>query len=152
MRAGFVVLVAALVASMGGAQAQQPATAKLHKQIGTAIDSNGVVTSLLAGTNVIDTTSVKCGATNGCIVDVGSMAQVIADTSGQWSICVLIDGQQASPGCPVQGTVPSSNYVVGNLKSNAFVANGSHTVQMQVQMPAAGSIAAWQVDITLLKN
>jgi len=147
-----LLLTAALISTIGSAYAQKPATVKLHAQIGTAIDWAGTVTSLAAGTNVIDTKKVKCAATNGCIVDVSSMAQVIADSDGQWSICVLVDSQQAAPGCPVQGVVPSSNYVVGNLKSNILVQSGTHTVQMQVQMPSSGSIAAWQVDITLLKN
>jgi len=152
MKKASLLLAAALVASTGGAYAQEPAAAKLHKPIGTAIDWNGTVTGLAAGANTIDSKTVKCGATNGCIVDVGSMAQVIANSNGQWSICVLIDNEQAAPGCPVQGIVPSSNYVVGNLKSNVLVQPGTHTVQMQVQMPGSGSIAAWQVDITLLKN
>ena len=135
------------------AQPLSAATAKLHKSAGTAIDWNGVVTAIPSGTTVIDTATVKCGATAGCIIGTAVMAQVIANgSSGQWQICVLVDGNQASPGCPVQGEVPTSNYVVGNLRANAPVATGTHTVQFEVMMPSSGNIAAWEADYTVYKN
>ena len=133
--------------------AHQNVVAKLHKAIGTAIDWNGAVTSVPAGTTVIDTNTVKCGATTGCIVRIEAMAQVIANSNGLWSICTLVDGNQGEPGgCPVQGVAVSSNYVIGNLRQNVVVATGTHTVQTEIVMPAAGSIAAWESDYTLLKN
>jgi hypothetical protein len=133
--------------------AETPATAKLHKSVGTAIDWNGVVTAIPAGTTVIDTATVKCGATGGCIIGIEVMAQVIASGSaGQWQICVLVDGSQANPGCPVQGQVPTSNYVAGNLRANAPVATGNHTVSFEVTMPSNGNIAAWEADYTVYKN
>jgi len=128
------------------------ATAKLHKSAGTAIDSNGVVTAIPAGTTVIDTATVKCGAASGCIIRAEIMAQVISNTIGQWQICARVDGSLAGPGCPVQGVVPSSNYIVGNLRANAPVATGTHTVSFEVVMPGSGSIAAWEGDYTVFKN
>jgi hypothetical protein len=81
------------------------------------------------------------------------MAQVIANgSSGQWQICALVDGSMASPGCPAQGIVPTSNYVVGNIRANATVAPGTHTVAFEVVMPSSGSIAAWEADYTVFKN
>ena len=81
------------------------------------------------------------------------MAQVIANGSaGQWQICVLVDGSQANPGCPVQGQVPTSNYVVGNLRTNTPVTTGNHTVSFEVTMPSDGNIAAWEADYTVYKN
>lgn len=124
--------------------------AKLHKAIGTAIDWTGTVTPVSAGTTVIDSATVNCAKTTGCIIGIASMVQVMVNSgSGSWSICVLVDGNQAAPGCPVQGTVPSSNYVVGNLRANVVVASGSHTVQTEIMMPSAGSYAAFESDITV---
>jgi hypothetical protein len=131
----------------------QNPVAKLHKTVGTAIDWNGVVTALPAGTSVIDTNTLKCAATSGCIIRIEAMTQVIANTGGLWSICTLVDGNQGEPGgCPVQGVVAPSNYVIGNLRQNLVVATGTHTVQVEVVMPDAGSIAAWEADYTVLKN
>ena len=128
-------------------------TAKLHKSAGTAIDSNGVVTAIAAGTTVIDTATVKCAAAAGCIIGIEVMAQVIANGSaGQWQICARVDGTQAGPGCPVQGQVPTTNYVVGNLRANMPVTTGTHTVSFEVTMPSSGSIAAWEGDYTVYKN
>ena len=136
--------------AISGAQA---ATATLHKVVGTAISANGVVTAVPAGTSVIDTQTIKCGDSNGCTISIAAMVQVISGSgSGQWQICALVDGNLAMPGCPVQGVVPSSNYVVGNLRANAIVASGTHTVVTQIVMPAAGSIAARESDYTVLKN
>lgn len=126
---------------------------KLHKFVGTVIDWNGVVTSLPGGTTVIDTNTVNCANTAGCVIGISVMAQVIASVSGSWSICTLIDGNQGEPGgCPVQGVVPASNYVIGNLRQNGVVAMGQHTVQTEIVMPSAGSIAAWESDYTVYKN
>lgn len=133
--------------------ADAPATAKLHKAVGTVIDSNGVVTALPSGTTVIDTATVKCASVSGCIIRTEVMAQVIAGSSGgQWQICALVDGNTASPGCPVQGIVPTSNYVVGNIRTNAAVTTGTHTVAFEVVMPSSGNIAAWEADYTVFKN
>jgi hypothetical protein len=129
------------------------APAKLHKLVGTVINWNGVVTAVPAGTSVIDTASIKCANASGCIISVAAMIQAISNGSaGQWQICVLVDGNQAGPGCPVQGIVPTSNYVVGNLHANATVATGTHTVQTEIVMPSAGSYAAWESDYTVYKN
>jgi hypothetical protein len=131
----------------------QNSVAKLHKTVGTTIDWNGVVTAVPTGTTVIDTNTVKCAAASGCIVRIEAMAQVIANSSGLWSICTLVDGNQGEPGgCPVQGVAVSSNYVIGNLRQNFVVATGTHTVQTEIVLPDAGSIAAWESDYTLLKN
>ena len=144
----FIALVLALASQPAAA-----ANAKLHKAAGTAIDSNGVVTAIPAGTTVVDTVNVKCGPTAGCIIGIAVMAQVIADGSGgQWQICARVDGALAAPGCPVQGQVPTSNYVVGNLRANMPVATGSHTVSFEVVMPSNGNIAAWEGDYTVYKN
>jgi hypothetical protein len=131
----------------------QNTTAKLHKTIGTAIDWNGVVTAVPGGTTVIDTNTVKCAPTSGCVIRIDAMVQVIANTSGLWSICTLVDGNQGEPGgCPVQGVAVPSNYVIGNLRQNVVVATGTHTVQTEIVMPDAGSIAAWESDYTLLRD
>ena len=146
------LIVAALIigTGMSGAQA---AAAKLHKAIGTAISANGVVTAVPAGTSIIDTQTVKCTATGGCIVSIEAMVQAISSgSSGQWQIRALVDGNQAAPGCPVQGIVPTSNYVVGNLRANATVNAGTHTVATEIVMPSSGNIAAREWDYTLLKN
>jgi hypothetical protein len=146
-------VVAAFVCAGVALSGAQAATAQLHKTIGTAISSNGVVTAVPSGTTVIDTQTIKCTATNGCIIAVGAMVQAILNSgSGQWQICVLVDSNLAMPGCPVQGIVPSSNYVVGNLRANATANTGTHTVQTEIVMPGAGSIAARESDYTVLKN
>ena len=144
-RLNVLVLVAGLALPFCGAEA-----ARLHKAVGTAIDWTGTVTPVSSGTTTIDSATVNCANAAGCIIGIASMAQVIVSSgSGSWSICVLVDGNQAGPGCPVQGTVPSSNYVVGNLRANATVASGTHTVQTQIVMPSAGSYAAFESDMTV---
>ncbi len=147
----FVALVLAFAAAP--LSAAMPAAARLHKSAGTAIDWNGAVTAIPSGTTVIDTATVKCAAAAGCIIGISVMAQVISNGSqGQWQICALVDGTQAAPGCPVQGQVPTTNYVVGNLRANAPVATGTHTVTIEVVMPSNGNIAAWEGDYTVYKN
>ena len=146
------VVAASLLLALCVQPAAFAATAKLHKSAGTAIDSNGVVTEISSGTTVIDTATVKCGAVSGCIIRTEVMAQVISSSIGQWQICARVDGNLAGPGCPVQGVVPTSNYVVGNLRTNAPVATGTHTVSFEVVMPGSGSIAAWEADYTVFKN
>ena len=136
--------------AMSGAHA---ATAKLLKAVGTAISANGVVTAVPAGTTVIDTQKIKCSNADGCIISVAAMVQAISNSgSGQWEICALVDGNLVQPGCPVQGTVPSSNYVVGNLRVDASVDSGTYTLQTEIVMPAAGSIAARESEYTVFKN
>jgi hypothetical protein len=146
----------AIAASLLLALCVQPAAfaavAKLHKSAGTAIDSNGVVTAIPSGTTVIDSATVKCGAASGCIIRTEVMAQVISNSIGQWQVCARVDGNLSAPGCPVQGVVPTSNYVVGNLRANMPVATGTHTVSFEVVMPGSGSIAAWEADYTVFKN
>jgi hypothetical protein len=147
----FVALVLAF--AVAPLSAAMPAAAKLHKSVGTAIVWNGVVTAIPSGTTVINTATVKCAAAGGCIIGIAAMAQVISNGSqGQWQICVLVDGAQAAPGCPVQGQVPTTNYVVGNLRANAPVATGTHTVTFEVMMPSSGNIAAWEGDYTVYNN
>jgi hypothetical protein len=139
-----------LCAASSGADA---AAAKLHKAVGTAISWNGVVTAVPAGTTVIDTQTIKCADTGGCIITIEAMVQAITNSgSGQWQICAVVDGSITGPGCPVQGIVPSSNFVVGNLRANAPVNTGTHTVQTEIVMPGAGSIGARESDYTVLKN
>jgi len=145
-------IVAGLLVALCIPCAAFAATAKLHKATGTAIDSNGVVTAIPAGTTVIDTATVKCGAASGCIIRTEVMAQVISSSIGQWQICARVDGNLSGPGCPVQGVVPTSNYVVGNLRTNTQVAAGTHTVSFEVVMPSSGNIAAWEADYTVFKN
>jgi len=146
-------IAAVLLLGLFGQSAAIAAAAKLHKAIGTAIDWNGAVTAIPSGTTVIDTATVKCTATGGCIIRPEIVAQVISNGSaGQWQICALVDGNQISPGCPVQGIVPTSNYVVGNLRANAPVATGTHTVVFEVVMPSNGNIAAWEADYTIFKD
>jgi hypothetical protein len=146
-------IMTALLCAGFAMQGAHAATAQLHKSVGTAIYADGVVTAVPGGTTVIDTQTIKCGSTNGCIISVAAMVQAILNSgSGQWQICVLVDATQAAPGCPVQGTVPSSNYVVGNLRANALVNTGTHTVQTEIIMPGAGSIAARESDYTVYKN
>ncbi len=140
----------ALAVTLSAAQA---VPARLHKLVGTAIASNGIVTAVPAGTTIIDSQTIKCAATTGCIVDVSAMVQVIANGSaGGWQICILVDGNQAGPGCPVQGTVPTSNYVVGNMRANMAVATGNHQVQTEIVMPSNGNYAAWQAEYSVYKN
>jgi hypothetical protein len=145
-------LLLALCIQPAAFAADAPTLARLHKAVGTAIDWNGAVTAIPVGTTVIDTTTVKCGAASGCIIRTEIMAQVISNGVGQWQICARVDGNQAAPGCPVQGVVPTSNYVVGNLRTNTPVATGTHTVSFEVVMPSSGSIAAWEGDYTVFKN
>lgn len=150
-----VIAVACLALSAGvqTATADNTAVAQLHKVVGTAIDWNGVVTGVSGGTTTIDTANVKCANASGCIIGVAAMVQAISNGGGgQWAICVLVDGNQAAPGCPTQGIVPTSNYVVGNLRTNTPVATGTHTVVTEIVMPNAGSIAARESDITVYKN
>lgn len=136
-----------------GMVAADAAPAKLHKIAGTAIAWNGVVTAAPAGTTVIDSQTIKCAATSGCILSIATMVQVISNGSaGQWQICILVDGSQAAPGCPTQGIVPTSNYVVGNLRANAPIATGTHTVLTEIILPSAGNYAAWESDYTVFKN
>jgi hypothetical protein len=151
IRKAFIVAIVACASfAMHGAQA---ATAKLHKAVGTAVSVNGVVTAVPSGTSVIDTQTIKCADTNGCVILAASMVQVISNGSaGQWQIGVYIDGNLITPGSPVQGIVPTSNYVVGNLRAAASVATGTHSVQTQLVMPSAGNIAAREFDYTVLKN
>jgi hypothetical protein len=147
------LIAATLLITTLAAPGAEAATAKLLKSVGTAISANGVVTAVPAGTTVIDTQTIKCAATNGCIIAVVAMVQAISGSgSGQWQICVLVDGNQAGPGCPVQGILPSSNYVVGNLHANATVSSGTHTVETEITMPSAGNIAARESDYTVFKN
>jgi len=132
---------------------QNRAVAPLHKLAGTAIRWNGVVAPLAAGLNVIDTATIKCANAAGCTITIAAMVQVIADNAGQWAICTTIDGNGGQPGgCPVQGVAQSTNYQIGNLKQNAVVAQGNHTVQTQVMMPSTGSIGAWESDYSVYKN
>ena len=132
---------------------QNRAAAQLLKLAGTAIRWNGVVAPLAAGLNTIDTATIKCGATAGCTITIAAMVQVIADNAGQWAICTTVDGNSAEPGgCPVQGVAQSSNYQIGNLKQNAVVTQGTHTVQTQVMMPSTGSVGAWESDYSVYKN
>jgi hypothetical protein len=146
------LFIALLCASTAVSDAQA-AAAKLHKSVGTAISWNGVVTAVPSGTTVIDTQTIKCGSATGCIIATDAMVQAIVDSgSGQWQICVLVDENQAAPGCPVQGIVPSSNYVVGNFRANATVSTGTHTVETEIVMPGAGSVAARESDYTVFKN
>lgn len=146
----FIALAAMLALAAGASHA---APAKLNKLVGTVIAWNGAVTAVPAGTTLIDTKSIKCAGAAGCIIAVGTTLQAISGGSaGQWQICILVDGNQAAPGCPVQGIVPTSNYVVGNLRANATVATGTHTVQTEIIMPSAGSIAAWESDYSVYKN
>lgn len=143
------ILVSACLAATGA----QAAAAKLHKLAGTAFASNGVVTAVPAGTTVIDSETIKCASASGCIIAVGTTVQAISNGSaGLWQICVLVDGNQASPGCPAQGTLPTSNYVVGNLRTNTSVATGTHTVQTEIVMPSNGNYAAWESDYSVYKN
>jgi hypothetical protein len=143
----------ALAATLLLAAPVHAATAKLHKLVGTVIASNGVVTAVPSGTTIIDSQTIKCANTSGCIVAVGTTLQAISNGSaGQWQICILVDGSQISPGCPVQGVLPTTNYVVGNLRSNTPVATGTHTVQTEIVMPSAGSYAAWESDYSVYKN
>ena len=145
-----IIAAVVLGVSVSGAHA---AAAQLHKSAGTAISANGLVTAVPSGTSVIDTQTIKCTATSGCIISIEAMVQAISSSSsGQWQICALVDGNLAAPGCPVQGIVPASNYVVGNLRANATVNTGTHTVQTEIVMPAAGNIAARESDYTVLKN
>ncbi len=148
-----MIRILCIVCALALASSANAALAKLHKLIGTAVASNGVVTAVPAGTTVIDTQSIKCSAATGCIIQVSAMVQAISNGSaGQWQICVIVDGSQAGPGCPAQGVVPSSNYVVGNLRANAFVATGTHSVQTEIIMPSNGSYAAWESDCAVYKN
>jgi len=143
----------ALSAGVQAARADNNSVAQLHKVVGTAIDWNGAVTGVPGGTTAIDTANVKCANASGCIIGVAAMVQAISNgSSGQWAICVLVDGNQAAPGCPTQGIVPTSNYVVGNLRTNTPVATGTHVVVTEIVMPDAGSIAARESDITVYKN
>jgi len=130
----------------------EAAAAKLRKLVGTATASNGVVTAVPSGTTVIDTESIKCANASGCLIEAQVIVQAIASSAGPWQICVLVDGNQAQPGCPVQGSLPTSNYVVGTLRTNTLVATGTHTVQTEIVMPSAGNYAAWQADYSVYKN
>jgi hypothetical protein len=148
-----MIRILSIVCALALASAAAAAPSKIHKLVGTAIASNGVVTAVPAGTTVIAAQSVKCAVTTGCIFQVSAMVQAISNGSaGQWQICVLVDGSQAGPGCPVQGIVPTSNYVVGNLRANAFVATGTHSVQTEIIMPSNGNYAAWEADCSVYKN
>lgn len=143
----------ALAATLALATPSYAAPAKLNKLVGTVIGWSGSVTAVPAGTTVIDSKSIKCAGASGCIIAIGTTLQAISNGgAGQWQICVLVDGSQAAPGCPVQGVLPTSNYVVGNLRANATVATGTHTVQTEIVMPAAGSYAAWESDYSVYKN
>ena len=106
---------------------------------------NGSGGSLAAGFNNIDSGStLNCG-TSSCTISGEDMVQLEAGTNGSlWAICVLVDGNYASPGCPYQGSATSANYQVGNSQQSAVVGSGNHTVQTQVYVANASTLGEWQ--------
>ena len=146
---------AAGASPVAGSGNNQAATASVaHKAVSTFINwgSSGGA-GLVPGFNNVDTaTTIKCANTAGCTIGVASMVQIAPPAGTSWAICPVVDGNLISPPCPFQGSLPDvSSFVTGNGQSNFAVANGTHTVQLQVYVDQSSSLYNWQVTYTLYK-
>jgi len=105
---------------------------------------NGSGSALVAGFNTLGTMTVNCGNAAGCHIGQESMVQL--RTTGDWAICLLVDGSYTT--CQYQGHLPDvGSYVVGNARGfSAPVAQGTHTVQTQVYVEVSGALYQWETD------
>lgn len=110
---------------------------------------NGGGSGLSAGFNFIESRTVKCGNAAGCHIGQESMVQV--STTGNWAICLSVNGSYTT--CQYQGNLPDvGSYVVGNARGfSVSVPTGTHTVQTEVYVDVASSLAQWQTDHRVYK-
>jgi hypothetical protein len=154
------LMAAALIASMtqlavaGGAGPELPAGKSMAKSamgvmthdprklVNTYI-SSGNGGSLAANTfNFIESRTVDCNKTVGCLIEQDSMVQ-LSPGGGNWAICLSVNGTYTT--CQFQGHLPDvGSYVVGNARGNVLVAQGVHTVQTDVYTANASTLAQWQ--------
>ena len=104
--------------------------------------------SLAAGFNTIDSTSFSCGNAAGCTYGFNTMVQVGPQSASGvlWAICAVADGNYASPGCPYQGAIPTTNYSVGGSRQSITVSQGTHTLSIQVYVGAASTLGEFETD------
>jgi len=162
------LMAVALIASMtqiamaGGARPELPAGKSMAKS------PNGVLThdprklqktyissgnggSLAAGTfNFVESRTVSCSVTVGCVIAQESMVQ-LSPGGGNWAICLEVNGAYTT--CQFQGHLPDTgSFVVGNARGNVLVPQGTHTVQTDVFTSNAATLAAWQTDHRVYKQ
>jgi hypothetical protein len=107
--------------------------------------SNGAGGSLAAFTfNFVESRTVNCPNLGGCHIGQESMVQLT--TTGNWAICLSVDGIQTT--CQYQGNLPDTGpYVVGNARGiSGTVRQGLHTVKTEVYTDVASSLIRWQTD------
>jgi len=110
--------------------------------------------ALSPGFNNVDTQQTwNCTYSEGCTITVSAMVQI--QNGGDWAICAVVDGNYINPPCPYQGNLPDSGtngYVTGNGQQNWVVGQGSHTVQVQVYVSTATTLANWQTQSHLAEG
>lgn len=139
-------------AAAGGLAAQGLAAESVGpalKLVSTYV-SNGTGGALAAGTfNFVESRSVSCPNSGGCHIGQESMVQLV--TSGNWAICLSVDGIYTT--CQYQGNLPHvGSYVVGNARGiSGTVSLGRHTVKTEVYTDVASSLTRWQTDHRVYK-
>lgn len=111
--------------------------------------SQGSGGSLAAGFNFIESRTVNCAPTSGCHIGQESMVQL--STTGNWAICLSVDSTYTT--CQYQGNLPDAgSYVVGNARGfSVGVTQGVHTVQTEVYVDVASTLAQWETDHRVYK-
>ena len=136
----------------GNKQAHPPIlTLSMSKLKGT-ITSNGSNSgsALNPGFNTVNSVSVNCKLTSGCLIGIESMVQIAPPAGTNWAICPSVDGFYASPPCPYQGLLPgTSAFVTGHNRSTYPVAMGTHTVNVEVYVDQASGLYNWESDVRI---
>lgn len=100
--------------------------------------------SLVAGFNFVESRTVDCPKVAGCSIGQESMLQ-LNPGGGNWAICLSVNGSYTT--CQFQGHLPDTgSFVVGNARGFLSVPQGVHTVQTEVFVSLASTLAQWQTD------
>jgi hypothetical protein len=118
-----------------------------HKLTHTFVDIGAPEASDGAGFTPIDSpVNIICGNTAGCTIVVTSFAEPGGQTSSgdAWGICTNLDGTIGAGICTFQGVVPSDgSFVSGSFTNVLPVTKGSHTVQAELFLSSAATLAQY---------
>jgi hypothetical protein len=100
--------------------------------------------------NTIESRTVNCANAAGCHIGQESMVQ-LAPGGGNWAICLAVNGVYTT--CQFQGHLPDvGTFVTGNARGfSVAVPQGVHTVQTDVFVSLASTLAQWQTDHRVYK-
>jgi hypothetical protein len=121
-----------------------PLTHDSRKLLKTYV-SQGNGGALAAGAfNFVESRTVDCPKAGGCHIGQEAMVQ-LNPGGGNWAICTSVNAVYTT--CQFQGHLPDvGTFVVGNSRGFVAVPQGVHTVQTDVFVSNASTLAQWQTD------